>query len=541
MRGRPRRRRFAAAAAAAAIGAMGAAVAFGAVVDEAPISSIEGPSPGLGAPHGVGVDSAGRVYVANQHSDLRVFAAGASGSAAPIAVVPTPAGTNTPLGVFVNTDDHVWVAYNSGHVAEFGPNPGAASVPLRVLNVGEAGAYNSIRGVVVDSAGRIYTADCDSGIIKVFAANASGTPTPIRDIRGPNTMLGPSYGLAGSAGTGQSWGIDVDGDGNLLVAGGSRVLKFSPTANGDVAPIATINSSAPAFSYAIEVEVLASGNVYVVDRGLPAVYIFSSSALASGSDVDTPLKVIRGAATLLASPVGVAVAPNGTIVVGDTGWDAIRRYAAYEAGGRPVPTPTSPSTDSDRPADGSTAAPAAERPRTGVSIDCGARFTEKPAVVLCIQPPEGAERMVVSNDGGFTGTTAVPVARRSAWSLDSTGPTRLPKTVYVRFEGPGVNREVTYSDDIILDETKPEVVFAELMPTAGESARASRPVRHVLRVRARDSQSAIARLRIAVGNRALPPQDFANRVVLATRLKEVRVRVRDRAGNWSGWRAASLR
>lgn len=521
---------------------MGATVAYGAVVDDAPVNTIQGANTGLGAPHGVAVDSASRIYVADQHTGLAVFSPNAAGDAVPLVWVPTPAGTGTPLGVFVNTDDHVWVAYNSGHVAEFGPNLTALSAPLRVLDVSEPGAMNSIRGVVVDSAGRIYTADCDSGIIKVFAPDASGTPTPIRDIRGPNTMLGPSYGLAGSAGTGQSWGIDIDGDGNLLVAGGTRVLKFSPTANGDVAPIATINSSAPAFSYAIEVEAVASGNVYVVDRTQQAVYIFPSGALASGSDTDTPLKVIKGAATLMTSPVGLAVSSSGTIVVGDSGPNAIWRYAAYEAGGRPVPTPTSPSpgTGSEGSAGGGTAAPAVERPRTGVSIDCGARFTEKPAVVLCIQPPEGAERMVVSNDGGFTGTTAVPVARRSAWMLDSTGPTRLPKTVYIRFEGPGVNREVTYTDDIILDETKPEVVSSELVPVAGEAARVSRPVRYVLRVRARDSQSAIARLRIAIGDRALPPQDFANRVVLPTRSKEVRVRVRDRAGNWSGWRAALL-
>lgn len=521
--------------------AMGATVAYGAIVDEAPVSTIQGARTGLGAPHGVAVDSGGRIYVADQYTGLAVFPPDAVGDAAPLVWVPTPAGTGTPLGVFVNTDDHVWVAYNSGHVAEFGPNPTALSAPLRVLDVRDPSpnAMNSIRGVVVDSAGRIYTADCDSGIIKVFAPDASGTPTPIRDIRGPNTMLGPSYGLAGNAGTGQSWGIDIDGDGNLLVAGGTRVLKFSPTADGDVAPIATINSSAPAFSSAIEVEVLASGNVYVVDRTLQAVSIFPSSALASGSDTDTPLKVIQGAATLMTSPVGLAVASSGTILVGDSGGSgAIQRYAAHEAGGRPVPTPPSPG--SDGPAGGSTAAPAVERPRTGMSIDCGARFTEKPAVVLCIQPPVGAERMVVSNDGGFTGTTAVPVARRSAWMLDSTGPTRLPKTVYIRFEGPGVNREVTYTDDIILDETKPEVVSTELVPAAGEAARASRPGRHVLRVRARDSQSAIARMRIAIGDRALPPQDFVNRVVLPTRSKDVRVRVRDRAGNWSGWRAALL-
>ncbi|MFM8827702.1 MAG: hypothetical protein ACKOGE_00230, partial [Actinomycetota bacterium] len=166
-------------------------LAFGAVVDEAPTSTIGGNLTSISNPHGVAVDSSGRMYLANQGGVVNVYQWANSGNVARTAGVPNPAGTNTPLGVFVNSDDHVWVAYNSGHVAEFGPNPGNGATPLRVIDAREAGAYNSIRGVVVDRDGYIYTADCDSGIIKVFAPDAVGAATPVRDLRGPVTRLGP--------------------------------------------------------------------------------------------------------------------------------------------------------------------------------------------------------------------------------------------------------------------------------------------------------------------------------------------------------------
>jgi hypothetical protein len=69
--------------------------------DVAPIKIISGPHTGLNLPHGIGIDSDGKIYVANDGSDnkgvdsVTVYAPGSSGDAKPIAVIR---GSLTGLG-----------------------------------------------------------------------------------------------------------------------------------------------------------------------------------------------------------------------------------------------------------------------------------------------------------------------------------------------------------------------------------------------------------------------------------------------------------
>ena len=120
----------------------------------------------------------------------------------------------------------------------------------------------------------------------------------------------------------------------------------------------------------------------------------------------------------------------------------------------------------------------------GVSVDAGARFTNDPRVTLSLVHPPGATQALISNDGGFAGARTVPVARTIDATLDATGAERLPKTVYVRFLGPGTGPE-TYQDDIVLDQTAPRI----------DSAAVSR--QGVVSVVASDATSGVSRLRVA--------------------------------------------
>ena len=69
--------------------------------DVAPIKIISGPNTGLNLPHGIGIDSDGKIYVANDGSDnkgvdnVTVYAPGSSGDAKPIVVI---LGSLTGLG-----------------------------------------------------------------------------------------------------------------------------------------------------------------------------------------------------------------------------------------------------------------------------------------------------------------------------------------------------------------------------------------------------------------------------------------------------------
>lgn len=160
----------------------------------------------------------------------------------------------------------------------------------------------------------------------------------------------------------------------------------------------------------------------------------------------------------------------------------------------------------------------------GVTINNGAEFTNKRKVTVSAVWPVFALSALVSNDGGFGVPTEFPLTGAIEWKLDSAGAERLPKTIYVRFQGGTAGRE-TYQDDIILDRADPKVSAASL--TGGT----------LLKVRASDATSGVSAIQIA-GTGAVSPgwKPFSRRVRLRHRHGRIMVRVRDRALNVSRWR-----
>lgn len=177
----------------------------------------------------------------------------------------------------------------------------------------------------------------------------------------------------------------------------------------------------------------------------------------------------------------------------------------------------------------------------GVSINDAATYTNKPAVTLDLVWPEGATQVRIANDGGFKTAQTLSIGQQVSWKLASSGAERLPKTVYLRFKGYLVDESKTYTDDIILDETPPQIVSAAVVgtaqPSSRENARRGRSV--VVRVKARDRTSGVRAMQIASSKssraRVLPFRAKARAVVAGSRTW---VRVRDGAGNWSVWRRA---
>ncbi|MDQ5807794.1 MAG: Ig-like domain-containing protein, partial [Actinomycetota bacterium] len=95
----------------------------------------------------------------------------------------------------------------------------------------------------------------------------------------------------------------------------------------------------------------------------------------------------------------------------------------------------------------------------GVSIDDGARYTNDPDVTVRVVWPPLASGVALSNDGGFVGAPTLPLSAEIPWTIDDTGSERLPRTIYARFTGlPGLRE--TYQDDIVLDQTAPQLMSA---------------------------------------------------------------------------------
>jgi 6-phosphogluconolactonase (cycloisomerase 2 family) len=182
----------------------------------------------------------------------------------------------------------------------------------------------------------------------------------------------------------------------------------------------------------------------------------------------------------------------------------------------------------------------------GISINDGDQYTKDPKVTINAVWPKAATKMLISNDGGFAHAQTFPLEKKTPWTLQSSGPERLPKTVYVRFVR-GTTTIDKDQDDIILDE-KPPVVTSALLRS---STRMS-----LLDLRAHDrgpGGSGLAALQVA-NDRKRPGTKFkklrAQRATIeiakAKRKgglglnprKKVYVRVRDKAGNVSKWRLA---
>jgi len=183
----------------------------------------------------------------------------------------------------------------------------------------------------------------------------------------------------------------------------------------------------------------------------------------------------------------------------------------------------------------SVAAPGCTSGTTGVSINAAAAFTTSPGVMLTIHEPAGATGVVISNDGGFATptTSAIACSDTYSWTLATTGSDRLPKTVYVRFSGPGIDPDKTFTDDIVLDQTAP------LMNSATLSKGTSR---YTLKVRASDKGSGVARVQLASSRTSKRVTSYRYGSKIRVRYKATArfARVIDRAGNVGKWRAVRV-
>ena len=177
----------------------------------------------------------------------------------------------------------------------------------------------------------------------------------------------------------------------------------------------------------------------------------------------------------------------------------------------------------------------------GVSINDGDQYTNDPNVVVFAVWPSFASDALLSNDGGFKKAESLPVAEQVKWKLDSSGPERLPKTIYVRFTS-GAQISETFQDDIILDETPPKVLAAELAAAPAIVPAAAAKAKLVpLKVKAKDNLSGVGRIQVTSNKRKPGKLLKFKRTLKVKPAKVIYVRVRDRAGNLSRWRTATRR
>jgi DNA-binding beta-propeller fold protein YncE len=171
----------------------------------------------------------------------------------------------------------------------------------------------------------------------------------------------------------------------------------------------------------------------------------------------------------------------------------------------------------------------------GLSINGGALYTNDPSVEVRVTEPDWRPSSFrIANLPSWDGVAPTRATGQSAvypWRLDtSAGPVRSVKHVWLRFTGDGVHSGGIVSDDIILDQTPPQVVSASLKRWG---------TRTLVTLKARDDRSGVQRVQVT-RNRREPgrTRKFARVLLVPGAPRKLYVRVRDGAGNYSAWRSA---
>ena len=306
-----------------------------------------GSAASFSAIHGVAVDSAGNVYVADSFSyTIRKITPG--GVVTTLAGNPwQPAwadGTGSaalfdfPYGVAVDSAGNVYVgdAQNEairkitpgGVVTTLAGGPGASG---SADGTGSAARFYYPYGVAVDSAGNVYVADTNDHTIRKVTSGGVVTT-----LAGTPRTEGSADGTGSAARFNFPTGVAVDNAGNVYVAdlGNSTIRKVtsggvvttlagSPGASGS----ADGTGNAARFYSPAGVAVDGTGNVYVADTSNNTIRKVTSDGVVTtlaGSSLSIGHADGTGSAALFYNPGGVAVDSAGNVYVADTNNHTIR-------------------------------------------------------------------------------------------------------------------------------------------------------------------------------------------------------------------------
>jgi sugar lactone lactonase YvrE len=277
------------------------------------------------------VISDGRIYVGQNATpgSVRVYAAGASGAAAPVATIAGGStGINYPVGVTLDTSGRLYVAnFSANTVTVYAANPVGTitSAPVATIGGGSTGLNNPY-SVEIDANGRIFVANFSGNNVLVFAANPVGnvTAAPVATIGGGSTTISTPVRVTFDA----SGHVYVE---NYAASAGS-ITEFAANPIGSVttAPLATIGGGSTGISAPVGIALDASGRIYIANNGTSMVTVYAANPV--GNVTTPPVATIGGGSTGIFNPLGMTLDGSGRVYVANYGSDSILMFAANPVG-----------------------------------------------------------------------------------------------------------------------------------------------------------------------------------------------------------------
>ncbi len=258
--------------------------------DMQPIRKIHGAATGLDEPNYVALNAAGDIFVTNLAANsVTEYAPTASGDAAPLATLSGGVTQlSMPTGIALDSTGRVYVAnFSSGgsYIMVYRANPNGGVAPSQTI-YDSVGLY-SIAGLAVHGT-TIYASVLDiffDAEINEYLTSDNGTVNTTAQIGGLTNPMG----------------VSVEGDGKIVVADGSALKVFAADANGSPSPLQTITGSTTHLSGPAGVAI-GSDDIFVADTSTPAV----TSYKIAWTGNKAPLTDLTGSLTKLAAPVGIA-------------------------------------------------------------------------------------------------------------------------------------------------------------------------------------------------------------------------------------------
>jgi sugar lactone lactonase YvrE len=310
-------------------------------------SDATGTNAQFNGPTGVSVNSSGNVYVSdcNNHRIRKITPAGVvttlagSGTAGFSDATGTNAQFNTPIGVYVDSSDNVYVGdiinqrirrITQAGVVSTLAGSGAAGFSDAM---GTNAQFNFPTCVCIDSYGNLYVSDLSNQLIRKIAA----PPMVVTTFAGTGVS-----GFSDATGTGAQFNNPfascIDSNGNMYVGDTSnnRIRKITPAgvvttfAGSGATGFSDASGTNAQFSNPRGVCIDSSANLYVADRSnnrirkiTPAgvVTTFAGAGVTGFSDA-------TGTNARFNSPFGLCVDLSGNVYVADSSNHRIRKITA---------------------------------------------------------------------------------------------------------------------------------------------------------------------------------------------------------------------
>ena len=327
--------------------------------------SVVGTYPVAAIPRDIGLDASGRVWItASGDNTVRVLSSAG-------ALLNTIAAPTTPVSLALDLFGEAWVAlagpgsigsYNSAGtlLATYASGTGTWGVGLDAAQDTWASAETSgtmgiraydgtaiasvptaagPRGITIDSyRGSVWLAEYGSGAGNSLRKLATGVLLSVASTLAGNGASGFADGTGSGARFASPAGVAIDAAGNTYVAdtANDRIRKI--TAGGVVSTLA--GSGAPGwtdgpgtqarFQAPTGIAVDSSGNVFVADRATHTVRKILPNGSVSTLSGSGQAGFANGAGPVskFDNPMGIAVAPDGTVYVTEPAMHRIRRVTS---------------------------------------------------------------------------------------------------------------------------------------------------------------------------------------------------------------------